>query len=81
MPDHVAAHRAGGVADTVKVMGGQDWELWIDALAEAGSTLAWLNLPVKGSAVVPEKLLPIGFMTERYIVPVSGSTRTGLARE
>jgi len=24
------------VADTVKVMGGQDWELWIDALAEAG---------------------------------------------
>ncbi len=24
------------VADTVKVMGGEDWELWIDALAEAG---------------------------------------------
>jgi len=24
------------VADTVKVMGGEDWELWIDALAKAG---------------------------------------------
>ncbi|WP_279142369.1 enoyl-ACP reductase FabV [Photobacterium phosphoreum] len=24
------------IADTVTVMGGQDWELWIDALAEAG---------------------------------------------
>lgn len=24
------------IADTVKVMGGEDWELWIDALAEAG---------------------------------------------
>jgi enoyl-[acyl-carrier protein] reductase/trans-2-enoyl-CoA reductase (NAD+) len=24
------------IAETIKVMGGQDWELWIDALAEAG---------------------------------------------
>ncbi|KAF1699521.1 enoyl-[acyl-carrier-protein] reductase FabV [Pseudoxanthomonas jiangsuensis] len=24
------------IADTVKVMGGEDWELWIDALAKAG---------------------------------------------
>lgn len=24
------------IADTIKVMGGQDWELWMDALADAG---------------------------------------------
>ncbi|MCX2959310.1 MAG: bifunctional NADH-specific enoyl-ACP reductase/trans-2-enoyl-CoA reductase, partial [Serratia symbiotica] len=24
------------IADTVKVMGGQDWQLWMDALDEAG---------------------------------------------
>lgn len=24
------------IADTIKVMGGQDWELWMDALAQAG---------------------------------------------
>ena len=24
------------IADTIKVMGGEDWELWIDALDEAG---------------------------------------------
>ncbi|RLV59335.1 trans-2-enoyl-CoA reductase family protein [Parashewanella curva] len=33
---HVEPATEQEIADTVTVMGGQDWELWIDALSEAG---------------------------------------------
>ncbi|RCU50909.1 MULTISPECIES: enoyl-ACP reductase FabV [Corallincola] len=52
------------IADTVKVMGGEDWELWLDALSEAGvlaenvETVAYsyigkeLTWPIYGKATI-----------------------------
>ena len=46
------------VADTVNVMGGQDWELWMDALDEAG-VLAPSAKSVAYSYIGPEITWPV----------------------
>lgn len=46
------------IAGTVKVMGGEDWKLWIDALAEAG-LLAENFLTIAYSYIGPEVTWPI----------------------
>jgi enoyl-[acyl-carrier protein] reductase/trans-2-enoyl-CoA reductase (NAD+) len=46
------------IADTVKVMGGEDWEEWIDALARAGA-LAPHAITVAYSYIGPELTFPI----------------------
>ncbi len=46
------------IAQTVKVMGGEDWELWIDALAEAGA-LADGATTVAYSYIGPELTWPV----------------------
>lgn len=46
------------IADTTAVMGGEDWELWIDALAEAGA-LAPGTTSVAYSYIGPEVTWPI----------------------
>nr|Q5EU90.1 RecName: Full=Trans-2-enoyl-CoA reductase; Short=TER1; Flags: Precursor [Euglena gracilis]AAW66853.1 trans-2-enoyl-CoA reductase [Euglena gracilis] len=46
------------IADTVKVMGGEDWELWIQALSEAG-VLAEGAKTVAYSYIGPEMTWPV----------------------
>ena len=46
------------IADTVAVMGGEDWEMWIDALANAG-VLAPHAITVAYSYLGPKLTLPI----------------------
>lgn len=46
------------IADTVKVMGGEDWELWMNALAEAGVLAAGAK-SVAYSYIGPEITWPI----------------------
>ena len=46
----------------------------------AGSALISESFPVNGSSVFPQNALPKGLRTDLCITPVSGSTRTGLAK-
>ena len=46
------------IADTVKVMGGEDWELWMEALHQAG-VLAQNAKTVAYSYIGPEVTWPV----------------------
>jgi len=57
------------IADTVKVMGGEDWQLWMDALAEADV----LNKGVKTVAYT--------YLGEKLTWPIYGHATIGKAKE
>ena len=75
------------IEDTVAVMGGEDWALWIQALTDAGvladnaTTVAWITSSLSVLTEVAVKVSPTVLRAERTTSPVSGSLRTGEASE
>src|SRR5690606_14995196 len=57
------------IAGTIKVMGGEDWELWVDALREAG--------------VLAEgcKTVSYTYLGEKLTWPIYGKATIGKAKE
>lgn len=83
------------IADTVKVMGGEDWELWINALFEAGvladnaQTVAYtylgekLTWPIYGHATIgkaKEDLDRAAVQLSKRLAPLNGQARVAVLK-
>ena len=83
------------IADTVKVMGGEDWQLWIDALADAGvlaegcKTVAYtylgekLTWPIYGHATIgkaKEDLDRVAAELRSKMASIGGSANVGVLK-
>ena len=83
------------IANTVKVMGGEDWEMWIDALSEAGllaqgcKTVAYtyigkeLTWPIYGKATIgkaKEDLDRASTAIDEKLQPIGGESRVAVLK-